>query len=551
MEENIDSTGSAANLPDKEWTIMVYMAGDNNLSEDMITALNELNAGHASASKPAGGNPPTASKINFFIEFDPSHPTAETERFFIGEKAMSNGTVSRSDIFTPLSDPIKSFDKIEDSIKNFVIDGIAAYPAKRYALIISGHSDAFQGRTLLLDENPAGTATLKTLNIKIREALDAALPSGELLDILGFDSCVMNTLEVTYEFRDVTKYWVGSQGSIPNYTWDYRGIGSELAKITAFDPTDIIRIIIEQTRDFNHRYSINGRSIDISGFKVSDLFEPQFVDDIKELIDALNAYLLIPFLILLLDQYQKQPSFDEKLDFTRFSLLRMLVLVHWKCQNNMHNQSVDFLDFCECLEDACRQLITETKENADSEASLTESAQFLIAASDNILTKCSIAIAKIKNAYTKGACIGADQRFSNGFSMFLPWSFMAYGMSKKNYEELDFIKNTDVGKSWKNFVIFLTVLTQRPRPYLRLDLIDPQIFKILEDSPLEKIHKESFLISIFNLLIGNLFESGGGVKDDPKRTRGLDDDYSFYFRRMKNIRSNPEDLKFKHDFGKP
>ncbi len=27
---------------EKEWTIMVYMAGDNNLNDDMIRAINEL-----------------------------------------------------------------------------------------------------------------------------------------------------------------------------------------------------------------------------------------------------------------------------------------------------------------------------------------------------------------------------------------------------------------------------------------------------------------------------------------------------------------------------
>ena len=39
---------------------------------------------------------------------------------------------------------------------------------------------------------------------------------GKKLDVLGFDSCVMGMLEVGYQFNNVAKTLIASEGSVPS-----------------------------------------------------------------------------------------------------------------------------------------------------------------------------------------------------------------------------------------------------------------------------------------------------------------------------------------------
>lgn len=52
----------------KEWTVMVYMAGNNNLSDDMISAINGIRA----------GMPSNNGKVAFTAQYDCQHPSRTT-----------------------------------------------------------------------------------------------------------------------------------------------------------------------------------------------------------------------------------------------------------------------------------------------------------------------------------------------------------------------------------------------------------------------------------------------------------------------------------------
>ena len=63
------ATSTAASNPNAPWLIMLYMAGDNNLSEEMVLALQDLVAEGA----------PNGSMI--VAQFDPSGIGLETQRY--------------------------------------------------------------------------------------------------------------------------------------------------------------------------------------------------------------------------------------------------------------------------------------------------------------------------------------------------------------------------------------------------------------------------------------------------------------------------------------
>ncbi|MEK7855141.1 MAG: clostripain-related cysteine peptidase, partial [Acidobacteriota bacterium] len=241
----------------KEWTIMIYMAGDNNLSVDMAYALEQI--------KGVAGDGPDSP--NLFVYYDGNSPSIPT-------------------LYCDFSDPkkpkyVRSFrvpDKLYDvpekpnenaadrkSMLNFINwclndvevvgpQGEVTYGrrAKRYAFIISGHSLGFQDIGLFKDETTGKTMKMKDLYFTLLQSVatqaelnadaktrllegadlkrETTLLLGQKFDILGFDACVMGMLEVGYQFSEVAKTMIASEGSVPSAGWTYAKILGNLAR---------------------------------------------------------------------------------------------------------------------------------------------------------------------------------------------------------------------------------------------------------------------------------------------------------------------------------
>jgi hypothetical protein len=532
-----------------EWTFMIYMAGDNNLNEDLIRSIYDLHRGVLNAVSHSS-TPADINKINYLIEFEGNHPSFRTTRYFAGggnpPSTHSTGDVKLIPEKSPKPSSVKT---VAQAISNLVKDGMTNYPASKYGLIISGHSDAFQGRTLLVQENPPGVETIQSIRDELKKVLNS-----KKFNILGFDSCVMNTLEVIYEFREITDFWIGSQGSIPNYTWDYYDIAKNLtAKNKDFDSKDIIKVFIEQTQQFNSVYSFDGRSIDISGFDMKVFDNLKIIESFRELNFALINSLIKPFSEMLIND-EKGNKADQTLDYSKYPILRMLVLNHWKCQTFMLDQSIDLKDFCQILIESCSQTIKEIESYSNN---LLGPANKLINELKDISVKAKNFLDAFDNEYSKGSTVGVDYRFANGVSMFFPWSFLSMSMSVDKYIELDFIKENEesAGFLWLVFIVFFTILTQRPRPKFDLKFITSEKFSDVLNAKTKKFNRKS-PTKITSFTFENLIEifingSGGGTKDNLPRTRGIDDNHTFYFRRMKNYRSLENDLIDQRSFEKP
>nr|MCU0240286.1 hypothetical protein [Pyrinomonadaceae bacterium] len=336
-------------------------------------------------------------------------------------------------------------------------------------------------------------------------------------------------------------FWIGSQGSIPNYTWDYYDIAKTLtAKEKDFDSKEIIEVFVEQTKQFNSTYSFDGRSIDISGFDMKFFTNGKITDSFRELNYALVNSLTTPFEDMQ-NNDEKGDEADETLDYTKYPILRMLVLVHWKCQTFMLDQSIDLKDFCQILIESCSQTIKEIESYSNN---LLKPANELIKELKGISDKATTFLDAFNKEYLKGATVGVDYRFANGVSMFFPWSFLSLDMSWKKYVELDYIKlkekdKLSVGLLWLLFILIFSILTQRPRPTF--------------NSTSKTQKKTSIKSTSFTLenLIDIFINGGGGTKDNLPRTRGIDDNHTFYFQRVKNHRSLEKDLMDERSFEKP
>jgi hypothetical protein len=107
-------------------------------------------------------------------------------------------------------------------LTEFLAEGIEAFSADHYALIISDHGASWPG--VGGDESSsADVLTLAELDQAIGDGLAAA--GVEKLDLLGFDACLMATYEVASALAPRADRLLASQELEPGHGWDYRALG--------------------------------------------------------------------------------------------------------------------------------------------------------------------------------------------------------------------------------------------------------------------------------------------------------------------------------------
>ena len=432
----------------KEWTIIIYMAGDNNLAVDMAYAMEQIKGVAA-----AGPYSP-----NLFVYYDGNSPDIPT--LYCDFSELENPRYVRS-FKVPnklLKVPKKTNENAANwrSIVNFVDwcvnkvqvdhdDGEVTFGrrANRYALIFAGHSLGFQdiglfkdetsGKSMKMDEfgqvlriltaNPDQFEQLVRDNEPDEET--GELPKyllGQKLDILGFDSCVMGMLEVGYQFEQVTETIIASEGSVPSAGWTYAKILGCLAqeKGNKLKTKELAELFVNQFVRSQDAFTVGGVSVDMAAWDLSR-FRP-LVDAFDGLSEALT------FCFAEEDRIYRQME-------------RIILKVHWQCQSYMFDQNVDLGDFCELLDRECGLVADELGEGEDVET-------FRL-----IQDHCKNVNIQLRNAVILSGFSGPGYQYSNGISVFFPWSREGYEVSKKNYESLWFVKDMEQKKlSWTGFL---------------------------------------------------------------------------------------------------
>ena len=137
------------------------------------------------------------------------------------------------------------------TLTDFINYCTANYPADRYGLILWNHGggslygfgsdELFGGDCLYLHD--------------IDKALAAA---GTAFDFVGFDSCLMGTLETAYMLEPYADYLIASEENEPLSGWSYTPWLDALAKNTSIDTVELGKIIIDSFAMQNEdRYTLS------------------------------------------------------------------------------------------------------------------------------------------------------------------------------------------------------------------------------------------------------------------------------------------------------
>ncbi|GAU79215.1 clostripain-related cysteine peptidase [Fusibacter sp. 3D3] len=132
----------------------------------------------------------------------------------------------------------------EETLSSFLSFAKTNYPADKTMFLFWNHGggtvsgaasdELFQGDSLDLREMYSAF----NANYELSEA-------DQPFDIIGFDTCLMATVDVAYTFSDVGKYLVASQELEPSNGWNYTGMADALAHNPEMDAETFGKVICD------------------------------------------------------------------------------------------------------------------------------------------------------------------------------------------------------------------------------------------------------------------------------------------------------------------
>jgi hypothetical protein len=424
-------------VTEKEWTVMVYLAGDNNLDSAGVVDLKEM--------KKVG----STEQINVIAQFDREGKDIATNRYYI----RKGGTLAK-DVVGNLGETNMGDPRV---LEDFIKWGIKNYPAEHYLVVVWNHGNGWNDENVyrvarnMMKLNikrrgevvlPAKGAQKDSVSIrriraiggkKFRHALfhtsimkaittrgiayddDAQdfLDNIEMkrllastkkilkrkIDILGMDACMMSMAEVVYQLRDSVSLTVGSEEVEPGDGWPYDRILAKLAKKPAMTPNELATTIVnEYVASYPANAGVTQSACDLSKAGL-------LASAVDQLADGLNSHLSDAAVRATVMECRLQTQAYDTPDY------------------------IDLYDFCNLLESKT--------------------------GFDDIRAACSA----VKNMIQRDGVVirsgykGKNVKHSNGLSIYFPQKSLS-----SLYATLDFTKKT----SWGKFLERCISYTRRP-----------------------------------------------------------------------------------------
>ncbi|MBE0518504.1 MAG: hypothetical protein IH630_04690 [Thermoplasmata archaeon] len=243
-----------------DWTFMVYLDADNNLETYGIMNLEWLET--------VGSD----ENVNFVVLLDTYGEPADL--LYVKEGTSDSvGEVYGYPKEVDMSDPVV--------LEEFIVNTCKDYPAEKYALILWDHGGGWRG--LCWDDTTGEDACITM--VELRDALlDAKEETGIVLDVVGFDLCLMAMPEVAYQVRDCADYVVFSEETVPGAGFPYDAIARDLVADETMDGKGLSEVIVN---DYGEYYSSIAGYVDVT----MSAWDMEYMDDLFDAVDDLGAEL--------------------------------------------------------------------------------------------------------------------------------------------------------------------------------------------------------------------------------------------------------------------
>ena len=249
---------------EKEWTVFVYMAADNNLEDVSVSDFNEM-------EKVGSG-----SNLNIVVQWDriSGHDSSngnwnDTRRFLV-QKDMDPNVVAT----TPVNDTMGEMDMTDpDTLEDFLEWGVDTYPANRYILVMWDHGSGLFRRSGEDDDPTRGFCQDWTDggDLKIWElanVLDGMRETrGTHFEIIAADVCYFGFIEMAYQPRLHTNFFIGSSDEEPAAGWNYEKALSYISEKPLSTSMDVAINIVDRYLESYTQSYITQMALDIAAME--------------------------------------------------------------------------------------------------------------------------------------------------------------------------------------------------------------------------------------------------------------------------------------------
>lgn len=218
LDPSLADLGAPEIDPARNWTIAIYLGGDNDLEDDAVRDLLEMQQG-----MPDSGCEVVVLLDRFADEGEPESQWSDTRILRV--------TKGETGSFDRLGEPKERDTSDPSTLASFATGVFRRYPAKHHAVIVWDHGGGYSG--ICVDENaPGRTKKGRMLSLAdVRLGLATALQQSGLLrlDLIAFDACLMAQLEVALAVHDLAETMVASEAEVPGTGYPYAKLLSVFA----------------------------------------------------------------------------------------------------------------------------------------------------------------------------------------------------------------------------------------------------------------------------------------------------------------------------------
>lgn len=371
----------------KEWTVLVFLNGNNNLDRYGAFNINQM--------EKVGSN----DKINIVVQWA-SEANGKVQRLLVQKDSDATRVTS------PIVEDMGKVDMGDyRNLTEFVRWGAEKYPAQHYFVDVWNHGAGWHLAS------KAGARSFKPTDIswddisgnfmttaQFAQAMtDAAKLIGQKIDIVGMDACLMAMIEVANQLKDSTNYLVSSEETEPAAGWPYDDWLNKVNSLEKLDAAGVSKALVE-----TYTASYSGGQNGTSAVTLS-AFDLKHVEVMNDAIQTLGKKIRG---MTLADKKKVYKAADQTISFA-------------------YSDYGDLGDFVNLLEKSAQEA-----EVADAE----------------LLSSCSDVTAAIGKFVIANA-VSPRYAKAKGVSIWLPTSKYTYNSYTEKYKSLDFTSRTQWGET--------------------------------------------------------------------------------------------------------
>ncbi|MCS7223278.1 MAG: clostripain-related cysteine peptidase [Armatimonadetes bacterium] len=236
-------------LPEKkQWTVLVYQGGDNDLEAAMIKDFNEMErvgtGGEMYIVVQLDRSPTYDTSNDNWVSSRRYQVTRDPAEAYPPDFSIRPNNIIRSPLLADLGRKNTGDPQV---LEDFLIWGVTNFPADRYIIILSDHGAGVRPFRSFSFSTTRGMMFSDSFNDYISEDEARAVFSsvvqriGRPIDIVGLDCSEMSEIEVAYQFRGLCRYLIASQLSEPNDGYPYERFLMEIRRNPDIATEELLR----------------------------------------------------------------------------------------------------------------------------------------------------------------------------------------------------------------------------------------------------------------------------------------------------------------------